>query len=700
MRIKKLISILVLITVLNAVQVVANYSDISNHWAKDQITRWYNYGVITDSGNSFHPDNFITRGEMAILIDNLMGYKIKSTEKFSDLGQSIYTDPILRASKAGIISGSNGKIRPRDKITREEAAVMMCKAFQIAPGSSSINFSDSQSISSWAKQYVSALVNKGYISGKNNNKFEPKGNITKAEAITIIDNIVSGFANRSQTYSNETVNGLMVINKPNVILKNMKINGDLIVAEGVGDGDLTLTGTRVTGNMIVKGGGSDTIHINGQSNINKISLLKTDSTVRLDVSASAKVGTVLAANGSDDIIISGTVDKLDINCTENKVAAVNAQINNVSISSSGVQFAIDNSSKIENLTVTGAGSQINTEGTVTTININSAGIDFIANNSSNTANLNISSTARNSKVEIRGKVVRLNISADGATIKGTTNSDIKNLKTIGSASNSTIETDGAIQEVQIQAENTVFTATDNSKINTITVDSQYSEVYVQGSASNIIFNSPNSQISVEGTVSNIDVNNLASNTQIYAERYSQIGNINSKAQNTQISGTGKILNQQVPNSAVQTQPSTQQTVAKPTEVQAEQSTEDFEPNETSAHKANTKSTNNQVETQQTQQNEKPVSPSISETKLSFSKNSPQDVTLTIDWGSGKLAAAKVVSVTVAGKKLDGTTDYSVSGNYITIKKEVLGDLIEGSKAVIVTFDDIFSKSGKLTLTIE
>lgn len=698
MKFKNVILFSIITVFLIATQVLgAGYSDISNHWAKMQITRWRDYGIFTDStGNKFRPDDPITRGEFAIWIDNLMKYRTKSASKFSDLGQSIYTDPILRANEAGIISGSNGKIRPRDKITREEAAVMICKSFEISASSSSLSFTDNRQISEWAKGYVSALVNKGYISGRQN-KFEPKGNMTRAEAVTIIDNIVDSLANQAQTYSNETINGLMIVNTPNVTLKNLKINGNLIVTEGVGNGNLTLDNVKVTGNITVKGGGTDTIHITGSSNINKLTLCKAESELRVKALRGTNINLTTIANGSDDVILTGIFNNVEINSTDNKIALVDANVSNVIISSSA-SFAIDNDSTISNLNLdnSASNSKLNIEGTVTTASINSSGIEFIANTKSNIANLNIASKALNSKFDIRGKVIRLNNEAPNNLIQSKENSDIKNLKIGGSALNSDIEMNGLANTIEMQAEDSTLTVTETSRVDTIKIDAQYNKIYVQGNVSNVDFASPNSELSVEGKVNKVYVQSQAENTKIYAERYSEINTIISEASDTQISGVGKIINKNVEASETEKFTKSDNYFESETKSKASQTEANFE---TETEPETTKKIENIPQTQ-TNTTEKPISPSVSEATVNYSKASPSDVYLSLDFGTGKLKATEVVSVTLAGKKLDSDVDYSVSGNSLIIKSEVLDSLVSGNKAVIVTFNDIFATTGKLILNVE
>ena len=112
----------------------AEYSDVADsHWAKKAIEKWSGYGIINGSDGKFYPDQNITRAEMAVILNNVMKYKAKSANTFSDLPDTWYTDAVLKVNAAGVMLGADGKIRPTDPITREEAFSLFARALGIEP---------------------------------------------------------------------------------------------------------------------------------------------------------------------------------------------------------------------------------------------------------------------------------------------------------------------------------------------------------------------------------------------------------------------------------------------------------------------------------------------------------------------------------------------------------------------------------------
>lgn len=280
----------------------ATFTDLSGHWAADAIYKWAGYGIINGFEGTFRPDDSITRGEMAVILDNMMDYQVAASNKFSDLQSGkFYTDSILKANAAGIINGDGAKVRPTDKITREEAAVMLSRAFAVKEAASGKAFTDTDGIAAWAKGAVFGMEAKGYISGYNG-KFEPKANITRAAVVTMIDNIVKAYYTAAGTYT-DNVNGTAVIKVSGVTLKGVTVSENLIIAEGVAQGDATLDSVTVKGDTVVRGGGANSIHITGASHISNLTIEVVDGKVRV-VADGVVIQEVDIAEG-EEIILDG-----------------------------------------------------------------------------------------------------------------------------------------------------------------------------------------------------------------------------------------------------------------------------------------------------------------------------------------------------------------------------------------------------------
>ena len=237
----------------------ANFSDADMHWAKNAITIWADHGVIQGFDGLFRPDDTITRAEMAVMIDRIMNYQETAENTFEDLPESWYTEAVLKLVKQGVMQGHDNQIRPEDPVTREESLVMLARALGIeGTDSRAVSFTDSSNISGWAASAIQAMAERGFINGYEDGSFRPQDNMTRACSVTVINNAIKGFYNKPGTYNaEEEIDGIVIVNTPDVILEGMTINGDLIVTPGVQDGTVTLQGTTVSGQQIVMGGTVD-----------------------------------------------------------------------------------------------------------------------------------------------------------------------------------------------------------------------------------------------------------------------------------------------------------------------------------------------------------------------------------------------------------------------------------------------------------
>jgi len=136
------------------------------------------------------------------MVIRMLGWTGIATSDFSDVNTDAwYAEAISIANAKGLIAGrANGTFDPNASITREEAMVIAAKVLAnlnvtVEADTTALNgFSDSSSISSWAKDAAATLVKAGIISGSNG-KLNPKANITRAEICVILEKIITEYKN-------------------------------------------------------------------------------------------------------------------------------------------------------------------------------------------------------------------------------------------------------------------------------------------------------------------------------------------------------------------------------------------------------------------------------------------------------------------------------------------------------------------------
>ncbi|NOV01053.1 S-layer homology domain-containing protein [Paenibacillus planticolens] len=113
-------------------------NDLSGHWAKTAIEKLANLGIVNGyEDSSFRPDETISRAEMVTLISRIVNMRTlhkESTSSFADIGSSFAKEQINEAVKAGIINGSgDGNFHPDMPSTRAEALTVIMNVLNLNP---------------------------------------------------------------------------------------------------------------------------------------------------------------------------------------------------------------------------------------------------------------------------------------------------------------------------------------------------------------------------------------------------------------------------------------------------------------------------------------------------------------------------------------------------------------------------------------
>ena len=347
------------------------FSDMPDNWATKALESAVENGLLLGDNGKIMPDSPLTRAQMATIIarafaateeGDLSAYSdVKSTDWFAS--------SMSKAYKMGVIQGYDGKMNPNDNITREQAFAVLARALKLTPANSaSKTFEDANKISDWAKGEVYALVNSGYIQGASG-KLNPQSNISRAEFAQVMYNLIKQYISEAGEYT-EVADGNIMVNVPGVTLKNLTISGDLIVGDGVGDGELTLDNVTVKGRLLGRGGGVDSIVIIGGGVEGKVVIAKVDGQIRISIEGGADVKVIVIDDGKDDVIIEGTVGAIEVAVSGVPVVVQNATVDKIVVTAEGAaDITVAKGTVVTNIEVTsaGQGTALIIEGSVTTI---------------------------------------------------------------------------------------------------------------------------------------------------------------------------------------------------------------------------------------------------------------------------------------------------------------------------------------------
>ncbi|MBR0598191.1 S-layer homology domain-containing protein [Sinanaerobacter chloroacetimidivorans] len=423
------------------------FYDVNGHWASEAVNKWAGYGVVKGDDRGFRPDDPITRAEMAVILDNLMGYQAKSANPFSDVKNGAwYADAVLKANAAEVLQGdTQGNAAPTANITREQAAVMLARAFGVDENSGEkTSFNDRASIASWARPLVFGMEANKYIGGMGDWSFAPKANVTRAQVVTMIDNAVKAYYTAAGTYKEDVkpetagANAVAIVKVGGVIIKDAKISGDLIIAEGVGEGEFTLDGTNVTGKMITRGGGENSILIiNGAAVDGKVIVEKRNGALRI-VSDGVELAYLQAET---EVILVGNYENVTIG--EGAVVEIRGNAANVIVETKAT-VTVDKDAKVGTLTVQSEaeGAKVTVSGTLTEVKTEAQNTEIVATETARIAKIEATSGSAGTNIEIDKKAQIKTLSSD-AEITVTGEGTVQAVEGTGSVTNQ--ETGASIQ---------------------------------------------------------------------------------------------------------------------------------------------------------------------------------------------------------------------------------------------------------------
>ena len=301
--------------------------DYAGHWAEDTIQLWLDEGYITGyPDGSFNPEGKVTRSEFVTMVNSVFNYTEVADTNFTDVeSNKWYYQEVQKAFKANYIAGtSETQFAPNENLTREQAAVIVSKIMKLDANPLGVEkFKDNNKISIWAKAFVGAAAQAGLINGYNDNTFKPQNPISRAEAIIILNNSLKG----SQSAD-------LIIDKAGTVVEN-KTFRNIHITDKVGNGEVTLKNVTITGELLVEGGGLNSIIIE-DSIVNKLTTNKADGKVRIlligetavDVTSIESGATLeqrqLTGTGFSQVIV-------DEDANESQVLTVSADIGNLTV---------------------------------------------------------------------------------------------------------------------------------------------------------------------------------------------------------------------------------------------------------------------------------------------------------------------------------------------------------------------------------
>lgn len=293
----------------------ADYADMPDNWAKAPMEAAVEAGLLQGNNGRLDPTGPLTRAQMAAILVRAFGAtQSADVSKFTDVKANAWyvtQNAVPGAVFMQIMNGNdNGTFEPDKAITREAAFAILARALKLEAGvAEDLNkFKDGDKVSSWFVGEIAAMTKAGYVNG-NDGMLNPKNNISRQEFAQVMYNIFGVYINEAGTYT-EMGEKTVMISAHDANIENATIKGDVIIGEGVGEGDVFFKNTTIEGRVVVRGGGVNSIHFINSST-NDVLVAKIEGPVRIVMDEASEVSTVAVVAGKDAVTVEGNVRAIE-----------------------------------------------------------------------------------------------------------------------------------------------------------------------------------------------------------------------------------------------------------------------------------------------------------------------------------------------------------------------------------------------------
>jgi len=177
------------------------FSDVAEDaWYEDAVTFCAARDITKGSSNTtFSPDSAVTRAQFLVLL--MRAYELapddSGGDNFADAGDTYYTGYLKAASELGLAQGvGNNLFEPEASVSRQDMATLLYRALEMlgelpeaSSGKTLSDYSDSQSVSDYAKTAFEAMVDGGVMTGSGG-ALSPEAVASRAQIAQVLYNLL------------------------------------------------------------------------------------------------------------------------------------------------------------------------------------------------------------------------------------------------------------------------------------------------------------------------------------------------------------------------------------------------------------------------------------------------------------------------------------------------------------------------------
>jgi|GEM_PF-1053523 len=376
-QVKRVTAISALFLFAFCVQIYATETKIEDMpvgWSKNAVKQAVSEGWLTADQGKIYPERPLTRAELSAIINRIFNTEmLEDIDKYADVPKgSWYEQDMAKAVKMKALVGEGDKLYPQRKITRQEAFSVICRVLEMGEGDTSVleKYMDGSSVASWARGSMAAMVEHGYVRGSRN-ELRPSAEITReefAQLMTVItETVVTSPGEYTQNHA-----GNVLINCSGVTIKNSVVQGDLILCDGIGSGDIALENVTVNGRLVVRGGGKNTVKVIESKIKGDVVINNVNYPIHLSADAKTLLKKVIIKN---EVYLDGTIENLTV-VEKAEVTLLAGEIQNIEILSpaDSSKVVVKESGEIKAATVYAKNAEFSGDGKVEAVLAKASGI--------------------------------------------------------------------------------------------------------------------------------------------------------------------------------------------------------------------------------------------------------------------------------------------------------------------------------------
>lgn len=239
-----------------------SFTDMPDDWRTSALENAVENGLISGMGDgTIAPDANITRAQMAAIIVRALGATNSADiSMFTDISaDKWYYGELAKAVYMNAFSGDGSNMNPEKNITFQECFTVLSRVFGLyyrtteeEAAAALAAYSDGGEVAAWASRYYGSVVKNGYWTGGEKKLLTPTEYITRGEFAVVMDNLVKTYITEAGAVEDLPA-GNVVVRCSDAVLDGKKIEGDLIIGDGVGANKIGLNDIEVTGRLVFRG---------------------------------------------------------------------------------------------------------------------------------------------------------------------------------------------------------------------------------------------------------------------------------------------------------------------------------------------------------------------------------------------------------------------------------------------------------------